>query len=242
MKRTFLSLLILFLFSLGISARTFVLVVGVSNYGDESVNLSQTTKDAKAFRDVMATQTKDITLLTSKYANKANILEKLKAICNRAQQADRIVFYFSGHGMPGGICTYDDVLFYSELADQLSTSSAREKICYIDACHAGSVNNANKGKGESLSHVAKTQKNQIYLVACRADEYSYENAWVGAGFFTQGLIKGLRGKSDSNGDKKVTLIELFKYIYNDVVKRSKSEQHPQLIGSANLHDVIVAKW
>ena len=43
----------------GMQARTFVLVTGVSNYGDEANNLAQTTKDAKNFAKVMSTQTKD---------------------------------------------------------------------------------------------------------------------------------------------------------------------------------------
>ena len=65
MKRIFFSLLILLMAMAGMQARTFVLVTGVSNYGDEANNLAQTTKDAKNFAKVMSTQTKDITLLTS---------------------------------------------------------------------------------------------------------------------------------------------------------------------------------
>lgn len=75
---------------IGANARTFVLSVGVSNYQDEDLNLGQTTKDAKQFTAVMGNHTKDITTLTSKYANKANILEKLQALCNRAQKGDKI--------------------------------------------------------------------------------------------------------------------------------------------------------
>ncbi len=41
----------------------------------------------------MATQTKDITLLTSSNVTRANVLEKLSAICNRAQKMT--VSYFS---------------------------------------------------------------------------------------------------------------------------------------------------
>lgn len=87
MKRIFFSLLILLMAMAGMQARTFVLVTGVSNYGDEANNLAQTTKDAKNFAKVMSTQTKDITLLTSSNVTYANVLEKLRAICNRARPA-----------------------------------------------------------------------------------------------------------------------------------------------------------
>ncbi|MDR0895742.1 MAG: caspase family protein [Prevotellaceae bacterium] len=245
MKRIFL-LTVTILISIGLSARTFVLVIGVSNYGSESNNLRQTTKDAKAFKKVMESQTKDITLLTSKYANKANILEKLRAICNRAGKDDRIVFFFSGHGMSGGICAYDGVIYYTELIALLTSSDAQYKIAYIDACHAGTIFGGTPTKEQqglnALLNVAKEKKDQIFFVGCRGGEYSLESAWVGAGYFSQALIKGLRGKCDRNGDRHITVLELFKYIYNDVVKRSLSKQHPQLIVSQALQEAVIATW
>lgn len=241
MKRIVSLLLAVALCHMALSARTYALVVGVSSYENANNNLSQTTKDAKSFKTVMETQTKDITLLTSKYANKANVVEKLRAICNRAQSSDRIVFYFSGHGIPGGICCFDNVLQYSELVNLLATSAAKDKICYIDACHAGTVA-AEKAGPTDLATTLKGHSDQIYFVGCRSNEYSIEGPMVGAGFFTQGLIKGLRGKCDRNGDKKITVIELFKYIYNDVVTRSQSKQHPQLIASQSMHNTVVAVW
>lgn len=246
MKRLLSLCLILLAFSLSMPARTFVLAVGVSNYYGYQNDLNQTTKDAKMFKKVMETQTKDITLLTSKYANKANIMEKLRAICNRAQKGDRIIFYFSGHGGPGGICASDAFLNYSDLVDLLETSDAGAKICFIDACHSGSVaddKNVQASKSaKSLSAATKGKNDQVFFVGCRGDEYSYEDPWVGAGYFTQALVKGLRGKCDSNADKKITTIELFKYIYNDVVKRSNSGQHPQLIAPESMQNAVIAVW
>lgn len=242
MKR-FLSLCLILMICIGISARTFVLVVGVSNYGNEEINLNQTTKDAKSFKNVMEVQTKDIILLTSKYATRSNILEKMSAICNTAQKDDRIVFFFSGHGMAGGICAYDGTIWYSDLINQLDKSVAKEKICYIDACHAGTLSDDKLNKSQkSLSSAIKGKSGQVFLVGCRADEYSFENPWVGAGFFTQALIKGIRGKADSDGNRQITVIELFKYIYKDVVRRSNGEQHPQLIAPKAMHDTVVMTW
>lgn len=243
MKRHLLLVLFLVIAAVctSLSARTYALVIGVSNYGNEENNLAQTTKDAKAFKEVMLTQTKDVTLLTSKYANKSNIMAKLKNICSTAKSSDRIVFYYSGHGMSGGIYCYDGLISYTELVNALSKSSAKYKICFIDACHAGTAASATQG-GKTVETAVKGQSDQIFFVGCRSDEYSFENPWVGAGFFTQALIKGMRGKSDTNADKKITVLELFKYIYSDVVSRSQSLQHPQLIASKSLYDVVVFTW
>lgn len=244
MKHLLFSLFVALLACISASARTFVLATGISNYGDEEINLSQTTKDAKIFKEIMETQTKDVTLLTSRYANRENILSKLRAICNRAQSEDRIVFFFSGHGQKGGICVYDGVISYEELVSLLARSEAKEKICFIDACHAGSLANEVLSASENNRWTKKIteEKNQAFFVSCRSDEYSSESAWVGAGYFTQALIKGLRGKADDNHDRQITVIELFKYIHKDVTRRTKSEQHPQLIAPPDMYECVIAKW
>ena len=225
-----------------IDARTFVLCVGVSNYQDSDLNLSQTTKDAKQFKAVMENQTKDITILTSRYANKANILEKLRALANRAQKGDNLVLYFSGHGYPGGILSFDKTINYQEINDILAKSDASAKICFVDACHAGSVSQV---KDNTKVYKSPTTGNIIYMMSSRADEYSIEHPWMGHGFFTQSLLKGLRGKADANRDKKLTIKEVFNYVYNDVQQTtSKMEvsQHPQLIGVKDVAETVIASW
>ncbi len=240
MKKLIIACLFVIVSMINVQARIFVLATGVSNYGDEDINLSQTTKDAKRFKAVMETQTKDITLLTSSNVTRANLLEKLRAICNRAQKDDRVIFFFSGHGMPGAICGYDASITYDEIINVLSSSEAGEKICFIDACHAGSV--AKKTSEYDWVKSIKSARNQAFFVSCRADEYSVESTFLGAGYFTQALLKGLRGKSDKDNDRNITIIELFRYIYGDVLKRSNQEQHPQLIAPESMYDVIVSKW
>lgn len=242
MKRILTTLVLTMMMVIGINARTFVLSIGVSNYQNSENNLSQSTKDAKQFKTVMTNHTKDVTILTSKYANRDNILEKLRAISNRAQKGDIIILFFSGHGYPGGIVAYDKTLTYQEINDVLANSSASAKICFVDACHSGSVG---KVRDNQPSYKAPTTGNIIYMMSSRADEYSIEHPWVGHGFFTQALLKGLRGKADANRDKKITVKELFNYVYNDVQHSTSSmdaSQHPQLIGVKEVANVVVVDW
>lgn len=242
MKRILTTLIMTIAMVIGVSARTFVLSVGVSSYQDSENNLSQTTKDAKQFRAVMYNHTKDITILTSKYANKDNVLEKLRALSNRAQKGDKIILFFSGHGYPGGIVAHDKYISYQEINDILSISSASAKICFVDACHAGSVEDV---RDNLRAYKAPTTGNIIYMMSSRADEYSIEHAWVGHGFFTQALLKGLRGKADANRDKKITVMELFTYVYNDVqhtTANMDASQHPQLIGVKAVAEAVIVDW
>ena len=68
------------------------------------------------------------------------------------------------------------------------------------------------------------------------------------------MAKGLRGKADYNSDKDVTLIELFKYIYNDITNKSSKSvytdengntyhhyQHPTLIAPKALHNRVIIR-
>lgn len=234
MKKLFCTLALLLIAVIGINARTFVLATGVSNYEGEINDLGQTTKDAKRFVEVMKTQTNDITLLTSRNVTHDNVLEKLRAICNRAQAGDRVIFFYSGHGSPGGICAYDRLIPYSELTGVLNTSAAKEKICFIDACFAGTMNTG--------SWDSSVPEGQAFFVSCRPNETSIESNFLGAGFFTQALLKGLRGKADKNNNKQITVEELFRYIHGDVIKRSGDGQHPQLIAPKSMYDKVVTRW
>ncbi len=238
MKRLLFSLLIVLLAVAGVNARTYVLIAGVSRYQNENNNLAQTTVDAKRFKEVMETQTKDITILTSKYAGHDNVLEKLSAICHRAGKDDKIIFYFSGHGFPGGIAAYDRPIAYDEINNLLSRSPA-SKICFIDACHAGTMGSSRETAREAN---LKAIDNQMLFLACRPEEVSKEDLFVGAGYFTQALIKGMRGKADKDANKQITALELFKYIYADVLKRSGNKQHPQLVAPKSMYDTVITRW
>ena len=131
--------LVMLCMALSINARTFVVCVGVSNYQNSANNLAQTTKDAKAFKSVMENHTKDITILTSRYANKTNILEKLRAVCNRAQKGDHVLFFFSGHGYPGGFAAYDAALSYDKVRKAMAKNKCRNKMIFADACYSGKI-------------------------------------------------------------------------------------------------------
>ena len=244
MKRILLFIFVT-LFTISVNAqKTYALLTGVSSYSNSQANLGNTTKDVKKLKKVFDRQGATVATLTSKYANHDNIVQKLKAIVNLAKSDDMIVFFFSGHGDTGGFFTYELSMFkYKELADILSKAKTKNVFCFIDACMAGSATDDSSG-GYGWSDDSK-KKGLTFMLSCRADEYSFENDWVGNGFFTKALLKGIRGMSDTNSDRKITLIELFKYVHNDVTARTKDSfqvQHPQLIGPSSTHNVVIAKW
>lgn len=243
MKRLFSIIFLLSVLVFSINAqKTYVLLAGVSNYGDEEINLYNTTKDVKQLKKVFDNQQATTAIVTSKYASHANIVKKLDAISRLAKADDQIVFFFSGHGTPGGFVTSDRTLFnYQELVDIVSKSKAARVLCLIDACMSGSVKSIsanNFGRGNSQPQIT-------FMTSSDGTETSAESSLVGHGFFTKALLKGLRGMCDKDTDKQITLIELFNYVYSDVTARTKGsekEQHPQLIGPGSMYNMVLAKW
>ena len=221
------------LFMLGANAqKTYVLVVGVSSYQDSRMNVTQTTNNAKSFAQKMKTQTPDVSILTSSYANHDNVLAKLKAICRGARSTDRIVFYFAGHGgvdetQTGCICAYDEPIYYSELMSCFKQSKAKEKIMLVEACHSGSTLTSYIDPGVTC------------LASSRMNEYSYYHDLIGAGYFSNAVLVGLQGKADANKDMKITVRELYNFVYSYVVGKSGKQQHPQLISSKAGQSIIL---
>lgn len=222
--------------------KTYALLAGVSNYGVDSINLPNATKDVKQLKKVFDNQKFISALITSKFANHDNIKMKLEAIIRLAKPKDKIIFFFSGHGSPGGFVPSDRSFFnYQELVDLLKRAKAQNIICIIDACMSGSV----KSISDNNFGIGNGNPKICFMTASDATEYSTESRLVGHGFFTKALLKALRGMSDKNADKEITLGELYHYIYNDVVNRtqnSKTEMHPQLICPNSMKGIVIAKW
>lgn len=243
MKKLSTTIMLLILIVISIQAqKTYVLLTGVSNYGVDSINLYNTTKDVKQLKKVFDNQGFTTAMITSQYANHQNIVTKLNAIVRLARSNDRIIFYFSGHGTPGGFVPSDRSFFnYQELIDILKNAKVKDIYCFIDACMSGSV----KSIAANNFGIGKSSPNICFMTASDATEYSREDSFIGHGYFTKALLKALRGMSDKNTDRKITLMECFRYVYTDVTRRTKDTkqvQHPQLLCPENMKDNVLTKW
>lgn len=236
MKKLFILLSVFtFISTITIAQTTYALIAGVSDYQNPQLNLGNTTKDAKDLKKVLDSLHVKSALLTSKYASYENITEKLEKIVRVAKPNDKIMFFFSGHGAPGNFCTSDSFYPYEKLVSILAKAKAKEIYCFVDACHSGSVHNSTVGNYDWAQN-----RNIIFCMACKPEEFSYESGWIGNGFFTKSLLKGLRGKAALNG--KITLRNLFDYIYKDVTAHTRyyeQVQHPMLIGPRSMHQNIL---
>lgn len=250
MKQTIFIMLFCCLAVTASAQKTYAIITGVSNYEGEVNDLHQSSKDAKNLSAIYKSKGAQVSLFTSRYANRDNILETIRKIAKVSTANDHIVFSYSGHGMQNVLCTYTEndspMLTYSELFAELDKCKAKDIVCYVDACFSGSASSGLHQKSfkfdDSWKTIMKNNPRYILMLSSRADETSMESPLVGAGFFTRALIKGLRGKCDSNADRKITVIELFNYLYKDILLHSGQRQHPQLVTSSSLHQTVLMSW
>ena len=233
-------LLILLCVSVVSKADTYVVCVGIGTYADAKVkNLTKTEKDAKAIADFYKKGTDNVITITGRYATKEQIIKSLRNQFGRAKEGDKIIFYFSGHGYPGGFCPYEmtkpeEGLSYAEVIKVMSQSKAKDKLIFADACNSGAIR---QSKGTAKPDTG----NVMMFLSSRDNEYSIESPMLSNGYFTNYLLHGLGGKADANRDRTITAKELYDYVSSGVTHLSAGKQHPVMWGSFP-HDMVIVRY
>lgn len=238
-----LSMMLLILVASSSAQKTYALICGVSNYSDPTgmcPDLRHPAKGAKTMKKIYKQIGAVPVVLTSKYVTQENVLDKLNSIVKIARPEDKIVFHFIGHGSTGNIYFYQGKAFpYTKLISALTNARTNKILCVIDACHSGSAIQTASAEYADLKGAQP-----VFMMACRANESTGENAALASPVFTLALAKGIRGRADINDDRKVTIMELFKYVHSDMVNRGKSmgwSLHPQLLGNSKQFETVISE-
>ena len=238
--RNLLLFILLALSSLSATGRTiYVLSVGISDYRYIS-DLQKTENDAREFSELYMTHTKNVTTLLGSQATRENILSSLRSCFAKAGADDIVVFFFSGHGDKGGLCAYDTkgrstLVRYAEVQKAIGSCKAANKQLFIDACYSGGLRDGKKTARQATTArppLSDTQGIMLFL-SSRTEETSQENRWADNGFFTQYLIKGLKGAADTDSDRIITAKEIFTYVSAKVSERTRKKQNPVMWGKFN---------
>ena len=142
-------------------AALYMLVVGVNEYKNSSLNLNFAVPDAEAiaryyekngprlFREV------NITRVFNADATRANVLTAFQKLREKAKEQDVVILYFSGHGDSSGSEWYfipydvtrpeaeDDVrsasISSTMMSSEVTQMRSQKVLLLIDACKSGSV-------------------------------------------------------------------------------------------------------
>ena len=246
--RNLLLFILLALSSLSATGRTiYVLSVGIRDYRYIS-DLQKTENDAREFSELYMTHTKNVTTLLGSQATRENILSSLRSCFAKAGADDIVVFFFSGHGDKGGLCAYDTkgrsrLVTYAEVQKAIGSCKAANKQLFIDACYSGGLRDGKKTARPATTArppLSDTQGIMLFL-SSRTGETSQENRWADNGFFTQYLIKGLKGAADTDSDRIITAKEIFTYVSAKVSERTRKKQNPVMWGKFN-DNMHILNW
>lgn len=240
--RTLLSALLLII-SFGANAKVYLVSVGVGDYSSYPAklnNLSLTVNDARTMAEIYSANTSvDYALLINEKATKARIIKAIGKLFNKAGINDIVVFFFSGHGYPGGLCAYDGNITYKAIREAMAKSKSKNKMMFIDSCNSGSMR---VGDNQSQGAVTAAKKANVMLfLSSRNTENSLENPRMSNGHFTTYLSKGLTGSADADRNRTITAKELFNYVHSGVVEISHDMQHPVMWGQFD-DKMPVMKW
>lgn len=230
-KKIILAAVIVLLATFQAQAKVYLLSVGIADYPGEAMDLMSTERDAKsiAWLYSLLPENECYTIL-GKEATKDNIISAIKNTFTQADSTDIVIFYYSGHGNPGGFFTYDSQLQFIDVRKAMSASKCKNKIIFADACYSGKIR-TEKQPVPKRDAKAPRYDNVMMFLSSRSNEVSLESTGFEHSIFTNFLYTGLRGLADNNNDKIITAKELFMYVHKNVVETTKNQQHPVMWGN-----------
>ncbi|MGB3546476.1 MAG: caspase family protein [Saprospiraceae bacterium] len=226
--------------------KVYALIVGVSTYSHMPV-LRFPDDDAYRIYGFLkspeggAVPDERLKILIDEDATRANILGELRSLFRRAGPQDLVFIYFSGHGQPGAFLPIDyngtdNKLYHRELRELLDASPARYKLLLADACHSGSLLSARDGSEPTdilqryYTELSKAAAGTALLMSSKSNETSLESSGLRQGVFSHFLIRGLKGEADRDGDRVVTMRELYQYVRERTSEYTGGLQSPLLQG------------
>ena len=245
------------------AATTRAVIFGVSKYKEPRItSLAYADKDAEAFAAYLqsdaggAVSADNIRLLTNEQATSANFFREMGWLMEMSQDGEKAIIYFSGHGdvervTPDGLgfllthdTPYNQYLgpWSVNLRDLQSVISALEAkgvevLLISDACRSGNLaGNAIGGSGLTAQALARGFQNTVKILSCQPEELSLEGPQWGGGHaaFSYHLIQGLMGLADANKDEQVTLLEIDRYLGDNVSREvAPKRQTPFTDGDRN---------
>jgi uncharacterized caspase-like protein len=185
----------------------------------------------------------NVFFLVNETASKADmefvVKDKLKGL---VKNGDTLYFYYAGHGIPADeapyLLPYDGdpespaITAYAvdDLYKDLDQLQAKNIIVFLDTCFSG--RNGREEKEASLMTGARPgilkvkdplllSQKIVALSAAKSNQLSNFYEGQGHGLFTYYLLKGMLGEADENGDGKITMNKLAKYVEEEVSSASR---------------------
>lgn len=220
----------------GLQAKTYMVCVGLADYPGTKNDLRVSASDAVTVNKIFENNNNaETVLLTDSKATVNAACDAMRTLFAKAEKDDVIIFFFSGHGVPGSFVCHDGYLKYKNITGIMTASKAQHKEIFADACFSGKA----RTTGRHSSDYSPT--NVMFFFSSRDNETSLERRGWKNSLFTAYLERGLRGGADSDRNRTITARELFDFVSKGVKEASEGKQHPVMWGKFD-DDMPVIKW
>ena len=198
--------------------RTWAVMVGLSSYQDQSLELQHGRGDALGlYLSLLRLGALDpgrSVVLIDERATRSAVVRALSAVAARADADDLFVLHWSGHGAqrveePGAdadepdgmdelLSTHDawGAISDDDLRRELDRIGAGRQLILLDACHSG-------GFARDLDRPGR-----FIVCAAQEQQLAAESVVLKAGLLTAVLEEGLLGSADADHDGRITVREL----------------------------------
>ena len=231
---------------------SYALIIGIDKYQNVQP-LNYAVKDAESIQDILVNTfdfpEDNVTLLKNEEATKQNILKSFSEITKKAEDSDRVLIFFAGHGetmdLPeGGEKGYlipvegdsEDLyltgLPMEELRQIALISRAKHMLYLVDACYGGIAAIGSRGLDSKrtpnyIDKITKDKSRQVITAGGRGEQVIEKPEW-GHSAFTLNLKRGLQdSRADYNSDGYITANELGLFLREKVTIDSENQQTPQ---------------
>jgi hypothetical protein len=239
-------------------AKTYALLIGISNYQRADLEtLKNAENDVDYFQKTLSrycdVSDQNIYTMKGDTVTSDNVISRLRWLPDQVGEGDYFIFYYSGHGVKiknqqisdsgsdgnnGAICftqtgdAESSMLKADELYSYLSKIRAKYIVVILDCCNAANLSHEG-GLGVNYEKV----NNIISLCAASENEKAVSHPSLPFGAFTYYLGEAIRG-GPSGISGQITVREAFEYAKSQVNANTKA-QNPVLIPKNNLADEII---
>ncbi|MBN8854706.1 MAG: hypothetical protein BGO55_20635 [Sphingobacteriales bacterium 50-39] len=240
---------------------THFLIIAVEEYNnpEDFPNVDYALKDAKEIKEAFITlgyEEDSFIVLLNNHATKVTIEREIKKIVNQADESERIVIYFSGHGLRGGghnflasvDASHEDpdrtCVKLGDILGTLERANCQRNLLFLDCCHSGFVpsegirSSVGRFSSDELLYELKDATYCAGFASCQGSENSISSKKIQNGVWSHFLIKALTGQAgDIYENGVLTSANLQKYLKNETlqfIKKHKSggkSQRPIQFGS-----------
>jgi len=246
-----------------------VLAVGVGAQIKDSgfIGLKTCVNDAldvaQSFKDIpqLHADPQRVRVLTSAMAGGASrgaIIAALRVLAADAEDGERVIFFFSGHGWRIGDELYlvpqdawdsedpNALLAFSDVEKILNNSAAKQKIVILDACLSGPDTSTFKSPLAKVSEkffadYLSLTKGLVRLSAATSDTVAHtQSPNPKHSLFTHFVLEGLQGTPEALTDQRLlTIPSLYEFVSVRVKQYAKSAHIAQKPAILNLSDGVI---